>query len=67
MGQILENIDDVAHLMLGYQKYLEFIGWGFTDIDEQGQTVDFEQLLYKFLEWVIRKSRTVNSLHYLQC
>ena len=50
-GQILENIDDVAHLMLGYQKYLEFIGWGFTDIDEQGQTVDFEQLLYKFLEW----------------
>ena len=27
-------------------KYLEFIGWGFTDIDEQGQTVDFEQLLY---------------------
>ena len=50
-GQILENIDDVAHLMLGYQKYLEFIGWGFTDVDEQGQTVDFEQLLYKFLEW----------------
>ena len=27
LGQILENIDDVAHLMLGYQKYLEFIGW----------------------------------------
>ena len=50
-GQILENIDDVAHLMLGYQKYLEFIGWGFTDVDEEGNTVDFEQLLYKFLEW----------------
>ena len=50
-GQILENLDDVAHLMLGYQKYLEFIGWGFTDIDEAGQTIDYEQLLYKFLEW----------------
>ena len=50
-GQILENLDDVAHLMLGYQKYLEFIGWGFTDVDEQGQTIDYEQLLYKFLEW----------------
>lgn len=50
-GQILETLDDVAHLMLGYQKYLEFIGWGFTDIDEEGNTVDFEQLLYKFLEW----------------
>ena len=37
--------------MLGYQKYLEFIGWGFTDVDEQGQTIDYEQLLYKFLEW----------------
>ena len=50
-GQVLESLDEVAHLMLGYQKYLEYIGWGFTDIDEQGQTVDFEQLLYKFLEW----------------
>tara|TARA_B100001057_G_scaffold91069_1_gene87382 strand:+ start:16921 stop:25755 length:8835 start_codon:yes stop_codon:yes gene_type:complete len=50
-GQILESLDDVTHLMLGYQKYLEFIGWGFTDVDEVGQTIDFEQLLYKFLEW----------------
>jgi hypothetical protein len=50
-GMILENIDDVAHLMLGYQKYLEYIGWGFTDIDEEGNTIDYEQLLYKFLEW----------------
>ena len=66
-GQILENIDDVAHLMLGYQKYLEFIGWGFTDIDEQGQTVDFEQLLYKFLEWSSENHGPENSLHYLQC
>ena len=50
-GMILENIDDVAHLMLGYQKYLEYIGWGFTDIDEQGKLIDYEELLYKFLEW----------------
>ena len=53
--------------MLGYQKYLEFIGWGFTDIDEQGQTVDFEQLLYKFLEWSSENHDPENSLHYLQC
>lgn len=50
-GDILTSIDDVAHLMLGYQKYLELIGWGFTDVDEQGNTIDYRQLLLKFLEW----------------
>ena len=50
-GDILTSIDDVAHLMLGYQKYLELIGWGLTDIDEEGNTIDFKQLLLKFLEW----------------
>ena len=50
-GDILTSIDDVAHLMVGYQKYLELIGWGFTDIDEQGNTIDYKELLLKFLEW----------------
>ena len=50
-GDIVTSIDDVAHLMVGYQKYLELIGWGLTDIDEQGNTINYEQLLLKFLEW----------------
>jgi hypothetical protein len=50
-GDILTSIDDVAHLMVGYQEYLGLIGWGFTDIDEDGNTIDFKQLLLKFLEW----------------
>ena len=50
-GKVLTSIDEVAHLMLGYQEYLKLIGWGFTDQDDEGNVIDFEQLLYKFLEW----------------
>lgn len=50
-GDILESIDDVAHLVMGYQEYLKAVGWDFTDIDDKGNVVDWENLLYKFLDW----------------
>ena len=50
-GDILESVDDVAHLILGYQHYLKLVGWEFTDTSEFGDVVDWENLLYKFLEW----------------
>ena len=50
-GDILESVDDVAHLILGYQHYLKLVGWEFTDTSEFGDVIDWENLLYKFLEW----------------
>jgi len=50
-GDILESVDDVAHLILGYQHYLKLVGWEFTDSGEFGDVIDWENLLYKFLEW----------------
>ena len=50
-GDILESLDEVAQLMVGYQAYLKLIGWDFTDTDEENRVVDFERLLEKFLDW----------------
>ena len=38
-------------MILGYQHYLKLVGWEFTDTSEFGDVVDWENLLYKFLEW----------------
>ena len=55
-GDILESIDDVAQMMIGYQDLLALLGWEFTDIDnETNEVVDFESLLYKFLDWTAEK------------
>ena len=50
-GSILKTRDEVAHLMVGYQAYLQAVGWDFTDTDEDNRVVDFEVLLEKFLDW----------------
>jgi len=50
-GDILESVDDVAHLILGYQHYLKLVGWDFTEVNQSGDVVDWENLLYKFLDW----------------
>jgi len=50
-GDILETVDDVAHLIIGYEHYLKLLGWEFTDTNEFGEVIDWENLLYKFLEW----------------
>ena len=50
-GDILETIDDVAHLIMGYEHYLKLVGWEFTDSGEFGEVLDWENLLHKFLEW----------------
>ena len=50
-GDILESVDDVAHLIMGYEHYLGLVGWEFTDSDEFGDVINWENLLYKFLEW----------------
>ena len=50
-GDILDTVDDVAHLILGYAHYLELVGWDFTDSSEFGEPVNWENLLFKFLEW----------------
>ena len=50
-GDILETVDDVAHLIMGYQHYLKLVGWEFTDSDRSGDIIDWENLLYKFLDW----------------
>lgn len=50
-GDILYSLEDVALLLLGYQEYLKIIGWDFTDIADDGEVVDFENLLKKFLDW----------------
>ena len=54
-GDVLYSRDDVAHLLIGYQDYLKAVGWDFTDINELGENVDFENLLIKFLDWSIEK------------
>jgi hypothetical protein len=50
-GDILESVDDVAHLIMGYEHYLGLVGWEFTDSDEFGDVINWENLLNKFLEW----------------
>ena len=50
-GDILETVDEVAHLIMGYEHYLKLVGWEFTDSNEFAEPVDWENLLYKFLEW----------------
>ena len=50
-GNILETLDDVAQLFVGYQEYLKLVGWDFTDLDEFSEVVDFETLLIQFLNW----------------
>lgn len=50
-GDILETLDDVAHLILGYEHYLKLVGWNFTNTDEFGDIINWENLLLKFLEW----------------
>lgn len=55
-GDILESLDEVAQLMVGYQAYLKLIGWDFTDTDEQNRVVDFERLLEKFLDWSVEQN-----------
>ena len=49
-GDILYSVDDVAQLLIGYQNYLTTVGWSFTDINDSGESVNFESLLIKFLE-----------------
>ena len=50
-GNILYSLDEVAQLLIGYQDYLNAVGWSFTDSNELGENVDFENLLIKFLDW----------------
>lgn len=51
-GDIITSVDEIAHLMVGYQGYLEAIGWRFTDVnDKDSSVIDFESLLLKFLDW----------------
>ncbi len=50
-GDVLYSIDDVAQVLIGYQDYLNAVGWEFTDNNELGENVDFENLLIKFLDW----------------
>ena len=50
-GDILNSIDDVAHLIMGYEHYLQLVGWNFTNTDEFGDIINWENLLLKFLEW----------------
>ena len=50
-GDILSTRDQVAHLMVGYQDYLNAVGWDFTDTDVDNNVVDFGKLLEKFLDW----------------
>jgi len=49
-GDIL-TLQQVAHLLIGYQEYSKLIGWDFTDRDADGNLIDFEYLLKKFLDW----------------
>ena len=46
-GDVLYSLDDIAQLLIGYQDYLNAVGWSFTDINELGENVDFENLLIK--------------------
>ena len=50
-GDILKTVDEVAHLIMGYEHYLGLVGWEFTDSSEFGEPVNWENLLFKFLEW----------------
>lgn len=54
-GDILTSIDEVAHLMIGYQEYLKLSGWSFSDTDENGEVLDYENLLVSFLEWSVEQ------------
>jgi hypothetical protein len=50
-GDILESLDEVAQLFVGYQEYLKVVGWDFTDLDDFSEPVDFEHLIKDFLDW----------------
>lgn len=54
-GDVLYSLDEVAHLIIGYQDYLRAVGWDFTDINSEGENIDFESLLIKFLDWSAEK------------
>ena len=54
-GDVLYSLDDAAQLLIGYQNYLQAVGWSFTDSNELGENVDFENLLLKFLDWSAEK------------
>ena len=36
---------------MGYEHYLQLVGWDFTNTDEFGDIINWENLLLKFLEW----------------
>jgi len=57
-GDVLESLDEVAQLFVGYQEYLKVVGWDFTDLDDFSEPVDFEHLLKDFLDW----SRQANKV-----
>jgi hypothetical protein len=54
-GDVLYSLDEIAQLLIGYQDYLNAVGWSFTDTNELGENVDFENLLIKFLDWSAEK------------
>jgi len=50
-GEVLSSVDDVVHLLVGYQEYLVSRGWKFVDIFENSSPIDFESLIPQFLDW----------------
>ena len=54
-GDILTTVDDVVHLLVGYQDYLTARGWAFVDIFENSYPINFENLVPQFLDWSAEK------------
>lgn len=54
-GDILTTLDDVVHLLVGYQDYLVSRGWSFVDIFENSYPINFENLVPQFLDWSSEK------------
>lgn len=50
-GEVLSSLDDVVHLLVGYQEYLQSRGWNFVDIFENSYPINFENLIPQFLDW----------------
>lgn len=50
-GQVLNSADEVVHLLVGYQEYLQSRGWKFLDIFENSYPINFENLIPQFLDW----------------
>ena len=50
-GEVLTSVDDVVHLLVGYQEYLQSRGWKFLDIFENSYPINFENLIPSFLDW----------------